>query len=1005
VAGAQSDTIAPSQLGKTVAQVELRLPPGADAQGLAALVETHPGQRLTLHNVRRTLERLFATGRFSDVVARATPLGEGVALSFELTPIQRVTRLGVEGNHILSESQITAAARLSEGSEYDAERAEEARVGVLTAYRQRGYASARVEVLASPGGKGVAVKLRVSEGPPTLLAGFGVEGDPGVSVGEAQKALGLEVGAPFDPSALEAGLDRLRDLLRRRHYFRAEVGALRVELVGEQARVILPLKAGPQVTFRFHGNHSLPDAELLGVLRYDGQEALDRSMEERLAQRVANYYRYQGFLDASVLPAESVSASRAHAVLAFEINERAPVRVVDISVQGNSAVPSAELLHILRDTVLARQPLPEGDVHPTDDPVGLEGRSPGAAPDGYARLTPDEVFVEEPYREATDSMVRLYREAGFLSATVTVDQVLVDDSTHEARVRIRVNEGPRTWVDRLVVEGVPQGVTLEPPMGLGVGQAFRPSALDEARVELLHALGAKGFLFARVDDREDVSPDGSRCTVVLRVEAGPQVRVGHVILKGMVRTREALVRANLHVHPGGVLDADALLDTQHDLQMLGIFRQVSVHLLDPDLPEPNKDVVVEMKERPRFSNELTFGYYLANGPRVGGLVNMPNFLGRGIELSFRGSVNYVGLSTLPLVSFEPASELQGINGINFRTNISLHQPRVYDFFPLLIGLRLDLVAERIQQPAYQYTRFAAIAGADWHAAKWLNLSLQAQVEEDAVSVTQNVQQLVAAYSVGSNLEALRFPEGTFVLASAGPSASLDFRDNPVNPSRGWLFAVSAEVAHDLGIVANDDHFFNLKTSGNLSFYVPLGNRTVLAVSFRGGRFFFLEPGQSETQQAAATLPPKRFYLGGATTLRGFSEDGVLPQDERQGYHQQLADCRALLVANPNGCTPGAAQLLSGGQVPSQGGTLYTLGKAELRFPVARAVDLGVFFEAGSLWLQPYNFQVLKLRYVAGTGVRYVTPVGPLALDVGFNLFPDALLNEPTFQINFAVGLF
>ena len=43
--------------------------------------------------------------------------------------------------------------------------------------------------------------------------------------------------------------------------------------------------------------------------------------------------------------------------------------------------------------------------------------------------------------------------------------------------------------------------------------------------------------------------------------------------------------------------------------------------------------------------------------------------------------------------------------------------------------------------------------------------------------------------------------------------------------------------------------------------------------------------------------------------------------------------------------------------------------------------------------------------MAGSGLRYVTPVGPLALDVGVNLAPDALVNEPAFNLHFNIGLF
>ena len=66
-------------------------------------------------------------------------------------------------------------------------------------------------------------------------------------------------------------------------------------------------------------------------------------------------------------------------------------------------------------------------------------------------------------------------------------------------------------------------------------------------------------------------------------------------------------------------------------------------------------------------------------------------------------------------------------------------------------------------------------------------------------------------------------------------------------------------------------------------------------------------------------------------------------------------------------------------------------------------DLGLFFEAGNLWLAAP--QAFTLRPVVGAGVRYVTPIGPLALDVGFNLTPDVAINEPRAGVHFNIGGF
>jgi outer membrane protein assembly factor BamA len=260
------------------------------------------------------------------------------------------------------------------------------------------------------------------------------------------------------------------------------------------------------------------------------------------------------------------------------------------------------------------------------------------------------------------------------------------------------------------------------------------------------------------------------------------------------------------------------------------------------------------------------------------------------------------------------------------------------------------------------------------------------------------------FSHEADAERLRFPVGNFTVHSIGPSVTLDFRDDPVNPSKGVLFAWTGEVAHDLGATRTDAAgnplsdvpIFNFKTTANLTGYVPLAPRVVFALSLRGGRIFPLNP-KSET------IPPQRFFLGGALSLRGFGEDGVLPADRRADLATEVNGCRAL--AYPAGCTATAGTLLRGEELPSEGGELFTLGKAELRFPLYGALDLGVFFEAGNLWLSAARYDPLALRYVAGMGVRYLTPVGPLALDLGFNLRPDPVVNEQAFALHFSVGLF
>ena len=980
-----------------VTQVELKLPDGVDAGGLSELVEMSAGKAYSRRAVTRSVERLFATGRFADIVVRSLPLPDGVRLTFELTPVERVVGVKVQGNRVLSRAQLLTAARLTDGSDFFADREGELRRALLQAYARRGYrhAQATVEVLSRKG-LGVTLGVAVVEGAPTRVGELSVHGQAGLPVARIYDALGLHLGDVLDETRIDAGLERLRALYRKERFYRAKVQAPTLKVADSGAQLSLPVIAGPQFTFHFHGNRSFADAALRGVLHYDGVEALDASVQARMAERVANAYRYQGFMDVRVQVDETPGPSGLRTVLAFDIAEGRQFLVRSLSFKGNSAFSSEQLRRVISDTLLEKTPVPDGDVHATDDPLNLEGRTKKPPSSVLPVPAPGILFVDDAYRDAMDAMVELYRERGYLSAEVSLERTDVDEHSGAVQVTLVVTEGPQAKVQALLLRGLPSGIQMRPVRGMELSRFYRPSAVEVARVELLRALGKGGYLFSRVEARPEVSPDGTRVNVELAVEPGPKVHVGRVILRGLVHTKPALVEANLKLKSGDVLDPDALLDTQRELIVLGVFRQVGVELLEPTTAEPVKDVVIEVKERPRLSNEVSVGYFLAEGPRLIDVVSLPNFLGLGIDLSARGKVNYVGLSTLPLVSFEDASQLQGWQGVDYRGNLSLHDPRIYTLLPARVGARLDLVGEQVHRPSYRFRRLAAIAGLEWNVRRWLTLSLQYEIENDFVLAAGNVAQLLPTLTNSADFLRLRFPQGRFVLQSAGPTASLDFRDDPANPTRGMLLSLTSEVTKDLGLNSDGHHIFTLKGSANVSFYVPLARRTVFALSVRAGRIFLLDPNSE-------TIAPKRFFLGGATTFRGFSEDGLVPEDRRAQYHRELSHCQALLV--PSGCTDAAQALARGRELPSEGGTLFTLAKSELRFPLVREWDFGLFFEAGNLWLSAPGYQPGKLRYVMGGGIRYVTPIGPLALDLGLNPFPDFTINEPVYQVQFSVGLF
>ncbi|XXF81652.1 POTRA domain-containing protein [Myxococcaceae bacterium GXIMD 01537] len=968
-----------------------------DPEGLTELVAVRKGQRLSVRAVRRSVERLWATGRFKDVEAREVVVPGGVRLVFQLSAAELLARLTVEGNVILADAQILEASGLQEGGPLEQDELDAALASIVQAYRRRGYDEAKVTVTREPAFGGVGVVFTLDEGVPTRVGRVTVTGSPGLALPELLTTLGLRVGEVFDRANLEAGLERLRTRLRALRHYRARVGAPVIVLEGHTATLSMPVSAGPRFTFHFHGNHRVPSAQLENLLSYDGVEPLDASVAERLARRLASFYRYRGFHDVRVSPREVRSPDASEAVLAFDIDEGHPLTVSDVRFKGNVTLSSEALREMLTAQVSAGEPRPALELPLRDDPLQLEGRTGRKRRTDAPSPDPSTVFVEEAYQQAAAGMTETYHERGYLSARVQLRGLSVEHSGRTATADFEVYEGPQAWVREVRFSGLPEGFARPEEGRVREGEPLSLDAVEKERAAIVRALGRDGYLFARAEVEPRVEDEGRVARVHYQVDAGPRVHVGKIMIQGLGRTEEATVFANLDMVEGQPLDLERLAEAQRRLARLNIFRQAEVQLADANRPEPTKDVVVVLQERPRMDGQISGGYFLQDGPRLSLDTTFPNVDGRGLNLIMRGKLNYVGWSIDGLSGrYDGDSEMQGLSALGGRGNIAFSLPRLAMLLPLEVGARLDLIGERVHRPSYVSTRYAAVGGLDWAVARWLNISLQYEIENNELNTRG-----FGIATTRADLERLRFPQGTFLLHSLRPSASLDFRDDPANPRRGLLLSTSAEFTNRLSPERISPEEVSspidwVRLTGNLSVYAPLGRRASIAFSARAGSVVPLTEG-------VRPIGSKLFYLGGSSSLRGFREDGVLPEDQREALREQLAACRSLI--HPSGCSQELREVLGGRTPVSRGGELFTLGKAELRMPAFSLLDLGVFVEAGNLWADRADFEPWRLRYTAGAGLRYVTPVGPLAFDVGFNLDRDVAINEPSAQFHFSIGAF
>lgn len=1025
--------------GRTLATVEVVGVPGADR--LAGLVALREGRPLTRHALGQALRNLHRLGLFDRISASGVPDGDRVHLVIRLEAIRRITRVGFVGARSLDEKRLLRAADLPSGLQFSPDVVEAAARRIAAEYFREGYRDVQVRWDALPAGTGqVAIDLSIAEGDPTTLVRLEFEGDAGLSRGELLAAFDLTPGSVLSMNRLDQGIEELRERYRQRAFFNARVATPRVEVADNRAVVVIELAAGPRFVLQVRGHRAFDERTLLARTGYRGKKPLDEAARREFAQRIQAFYELAGYPHARVearqssppqrpAVADAVSHRRrsvsadpwgeqltpaqvrddepptsGERLVTFLVREGDPVRVVERRFEGVTRFGPRELIDRIDATLRDAAP-PE--LTSGRDPAALHAAwisgAPDAPPPARRDVRPEEVFATAPYQAACSQIADLYRSRGHLDAVVGPARLeMLQPGT--ARVVIPVVEGPQTTVRAVTIQGASQvpRSQLAPIPTLKPGDPLSFFAVEESRQALVSAYQSRGFLYVQVEDEEHIDEATSEATVLFRVVEGVQVRVQRVELRGLVRTDPKLVLDSLALGEGDFITPAALQDSVRSLLELGLFSSASVEPADPEQVASQKVLVVELREKPSRRLEVRLGASRADGPRTSAAWVVGNLAGRNETFLLSGKLNWpfprvcaqqpesCSTTALPDVPLER------------RINLSLVLPHYGGMQLVPADMRFDALHENLLRPAFHLQRYAGVVSFDGLLRRKVGpaeVSALLQVELEHDEFRRRVTLGTPVVQSLADQRAQLLPEGRILLVSARPAFTVDLRDDRANPTSGLLASLSFDVSRSLSaeLAAPGDTIELLRTMLSASGWIPLSRarRVVVAVS---GRF-----GGILKADDSVVIGTKRFFLGGTQTLRGFNEDNVVPQDVRERMHDAVARCRAL--SSGLGCTGQVREMLGGSPATSEGGELMMAGRLELRFGLAAGVDAALFADAGNLWLEPSEFDPFELRTSSGAGLRFATPIGPAAVDVGWNMTRDEAVSEPLVRLHFSVGSF
>lgn len=994
------DTLSPYR-GQTIVDIEVDAPVTENEQSLVELLGLEIGYLLSPDDLEVAVKRLYALGRFSAVEVYATRRRGTISLRFVVTPIERLGDLEITGLDLADPGALREALRFRTGAEIDATTRERVTERALEHLEEVGFPEARaeLEIIHGEDGEPSDAILRVQEGPPMRIDRLSFTGATRVKQWVLTRELESEVGGVLNRMALSRDRERLVEAYRAHGFLTARVSDPEIVTDDAGLTVLFAIDAGPRVAFHIVGNTVFDPRELERFAPPKDAPLTDgevRAFVERIDDAYTRIGRfttrvdYRGYRDPEAGIARYV----------IRVEEGPRMEVVSLRVPGAKEIAEATVIDEIRTRL--RSELSDVGLLDRLDRTHrclLHTEVNSAARDACDRddVAPERRWVPTIYASALDSVSGAYQNLGYLKVRVGPPELEIEGT--EVRITIPIVEGPQTRIRSLSYKGNRAFGSAEllletyeatskkaSQTPIEPGGPFSRNGIEDARIAMVRAYRDRGYLYGRIFSDITYSEDQKWADVRYRFDEGPQVRINRILVRGNRYTNESVIRSRISLESGDIYRLEQALADQRSISELGVFETVRVRLIDENRPAEQKDLVAEVSERNRQPIEIAPGISTAEGPRLQASYSHINLFGTAGQLSVLAKINrqvffelYGDFASSIRQRFEEFSAAEQIERV---LQVGLRSPRYVNLFWEPTA-RAEVVTERDITLSYDFDSTRLVFGVDLQPTERLRVTFAPEISlTNLTCASQDTDCLGTAQGVIGNFT---LQNGERRAIKIGPVLTYDARDNPFFPSSGYLLQGAFDYSIGRSRVASEEFTPQSFVRGEAIFstYFPLGS-TVLALGVRAGHI-----------RAVENEVPifERFFLGGRTTLRGFPERTLIPED-----------CAIVGLDAPES---GGCQIrVADGEAPiTQGGNNYALLKGELRVPLIGAASVGFFVDAGNLWFETPSTDALQLRTTFGTGLRYNTPVGPLALDVGVNPDRRRIAGEGRWSLHFTVGVF
>jgi outer membrane protein assembly complex protein YaeT len=523
------------------------------------------------------------------------------------------------------------------------------------------------------------------------------------------------------------------------------------------------------------------------------------------------------------------------------------------------------------------------------------------------------------FKRAKLRIKTLFAEYGYQNAVISRPQINFDRDKRSIDIALPIEQGAQSRVASIQIVGnfAFADFDLRNAMILKESAVFSPTPLASDTNMLYSFYRSQGYHDVKIDAQTLSDPEEPTIDLLYTIQEGEIHTISSIEFRGNQRTPEHVIRRELTFKEGDILRTGDLITSQRKLYNLMIFRIVNIRREDNEGERKRAKILVEVQEDPRFSVSYGLRYNSEEKLEVFGQLDLINILDRGRNGLF----------------FYRQNDRQK----DFRFSIK---------DPYLFGKRFNTL----------YSFFYIEETESLFKSEEFGLTIQQQLKMPLSSSLSYLFRINQVHTY--ELEPIGpFPfDIKLFLPEFQTFLVRDTRTSMLNAKHGSFLSLSFTYSPEF--LKTDLKYISF--FGQLSLYLPISPQVVWASNYRIGLADAFDQ---------VLIPSRRFFAGGANSIRGFERNMVGPYDP---FFQAPLGGAALFVVNQ-----------------------------ELRFPLFKWLEGVTFFDMGNVYENLTDFNPFDVRASIGLGLRLNIPAIFLRLDYGINLAPREFERKGVFY--FSIG--